>query len=192
MHGGNGREEGLTAGTIPGGDLMIQIRAINHVTLIVDDLEKAREFYTNVLGLEELPAYAFDYPVQFYRINEMQQLHLTEWQDTPSFRGHVCLQVADFNEAFRRLKALGAIDTSPWGKVRRLRDGTMQMFARDPSRNLLEISHPDAGTVDAAIWQDELVEEGEVFVSGRGDARGTRSEDATLYHGVRAEGAPRR
>ena len=30
---------------------------------IVDDLEKAREFYTRVLGLEELPAYAFDYPL---------------------------------------------------------------------------------------------------------------------------------
>jgi catechol-2,3-dioxygenase len=98
---------------LSGGDLMIQVRAINHVTLIVEDLEKAREFYTNVLGLEELPAYAFDYPVQFYRINDTQQLHITEWKDTPSFRGHVCLQVADFNEAFRRLKALGAIDTSP-------------------------------------------------------------------------------
>jgi len=46
---------------------MIEIKAINHVTLIVDNLEKARRFYTDVLGLEELPAYAFDYPVQFVR-----------------------------------------------------------------------------------------------------------------------------
>jgi catechol 2,3-dioxygenase-like lactoylglutathione lyase family enzyme len=153
------------------------------VTLIVDDLEKARRFYTDVLGLEELPAYAFDYPVQFYRINEMQQLHITEWADTTSFRGHVCLQVADFNVAFRKLKALGVIDTSPWGKVRRLRDGAMQMFARDPCGNLLELSHPDAGSVEAEILADELVEKGDVFVSGRGDARGTRSETATLYHG---------
>ncbi len=161
---------------------MIQIKAINHVTLIVDNLEKARAFYTDVLGLEELPAYAFDYPVQFYRINDTQQLHLTEWPDTPSFRGHVCLQVADFNETFRRLKELGAIDTSPWGKVRRLRDGVMQMFARDPCGNLLELSHPDAGSVDPTVWEDELVEPGDVFVSGRGDARGTRSESASLYH----------
>jgi catechol 2,3-dioxygenase-like lactoylglutathione lyase family enzyme len=161
---------------------MIEIKAINHVTLIVEDLEKARRFYTDVLGLEELPAYAFDYPVQFYRINETQQLHITEWQDTPSFRGHVCLQVADFNAAFRTLKALGAIDTSPWGKVRRLRDGAMQMFARDPSGNLIELSHPDADTVDPEILADELVEPGDVFVSGRSDARGTRSEQASLYH----------
>jgi catechol 2,3-dioxygenase-like lactoylglutathione lyase family enzyme len=165
---------------------MIQVKAINHVTLIVDDLEKAREFYTNVMGLEELPAFAFDYPVQFYRINDAQQLHITEWKDTPSFRGHVCLQIAEFNETFRRLKALGAIDTAPWGKVRRLRDGAMQLFARDPCGNLLELSHPDAGTVDADIWSDELVEQGDVFVSGRGDARGTRSEDASLYHGTRS------
>jgi lactoylglutathione lyase len=166
---------------------MIQIKAINHVTLIVDDLEKAREFYTHVLGLEELPAYAFDYPVQFYRINETQQLHITEWKDTPSFRGHVCLQVADFNETFGRLKELGAIDTAPWGRVRRLCDGTMQMFARDPSGNLIELSHPDSSTVDSAIWEDELVEQGDVFVSGRGDARGTRSEDASLYHAGRKQ-----
>lgn len=165
----------------------MQIKAINHVTLIVDDLERAREFYTGVLGLEELPAYAFDYPVQFYRINETQQLHITEWDDTHSFRGHVCLQVADFNAAFQQLKARGAIDTAPWGKVRRLRDGTMQMFARDPSGNLLEISHPDAGMVEAGIWEDERVEAGEVYVSGRGDARGSRSEAATLYHGERGE-----
>jgi catechol 2,3-dioxygenase-like lactoylglutathione lyase family enzyme len=167
---------------------MIQIKAINHVTLIVDDLEKARQFYTHVLGLEELPAYAFDYPVQFYRINDTQQLHITEWKDTPSFRGHVCLQVADFSETFDRLKELGAIDTSPWGKVRRLRDGAMQMFARDPSGNLLELSHPDASRVDAAIWADALVEPGDVFVSGRGDSRGSRSEAATLYHAGSKEG----
>src|SRR4051795_5656354 len=80
--------------------VMIRIKAINHVTLIVDDLEKARQFYTHVLGLEELPAYAFDYPAQFYRINDTQQLHITEWKDSPSFRGHVCLQVADFSETF--------------------------------------------------------------------------------------------
>jgi len=159
---------------------------LDHYNIRTRKFPETVQFYTDVLGLEELPAYAFDYPVQFYRLNDTQQLHITEWKDTPSFRGHVCLQVADINEAFRQLKALGAIDTSPWGKVRRLRDGAMQMFARDPSGNLLELSHPDAGTVDAAIWEDELVEQGDVFVSGRSDARGTRSEDASLYHSGRA------
>jgi catechol 2,3-dioxygenase-like lactoylglutathione lyase family enzyme len=39
------------------------------VAVIVDDLEKARHFDTDLLGLQELPALAFDYPVQFYQFN---------------------------------------------------------------------------------------------------------------------------
>ncbi len=159
----------------------MKIRGINHVALIVDDLEKCRDFYTNVLGLEELPALPFDYPVQFYRLNEHQQLHLTEWKDAVSFRGHLCLEVDDFNEAFYRFKALGIIDIEPSGKVRKLKGGVMQMFIRDPAGNLIEISHRDASTVNPAIFQDELFEESEVYISGRGDARGERGEEASLY-----------
>ncbi|MDQ3253590.1 MAG: VOC family protein [Acidobacteriota bacterium] len=161
--------------------LMMKIKAINHVTMIVDDLAKSREFYTNVLGLEELPAFNFDYPVQFYKINDRQQLHLSEWADTASFRGHLCVEVEDFNEAFRRCKELGVIDTRPWGRVRQIKGSVMQMFIRDPAGNLIEISHPDASTVDPEIFKDELFEQAELFVSGREDARGKRGEGASLY-----------
>jgi lactoylglutathione lyase len=156
----------------------MEIAAINHVTLIVDDLEKARRFYTDVVGLEELPVFPFDYPTQFYRINEAQQLHLTEWKDETSFRGHVCLTVKDFDACYRVSRELGIVDEEPWGKVRRLPDGAMQMFIRDPAGNLLELSY--RGEVDQAILDE--VEHG-TYVSGRNDPRGTRGEDATLYHG---------
>jgi len=160
----------------------MKVKAINHVTMIVNDLEKCRQFYTNVLRLEELPAFNFDYPVQFYKINDRQQLHLTEWKDATSFRGHTCIEVEDFNDAFRRFKELGVIDTRPWGKVRKLPGGTLQMFVRDPAGNLIEISHPDASTLSPEISRDELFDEAEVYVSGRGDARGERGEEASLYN----------
>lgn len=159
----------------------MKVKNINHVTLIVDNLEKSRDFYTNVLGLEELPAFKFDYPVQFYKINDRQQLHLTEWKDAVSFRGHLCIEIDDFNEAFRKFKNLGVIDTQPWGKVRRIAGDAMQMFIRDPAGNLIEVSHPNASTVDQEILEDELFESADVFVSGRDDARGTRGEAASLY-----------
>jgi len=159
----------------------MKVKGINHVSLIVDNLEKCRDFYTNILGLEELPAFPFDYPVQFYKINDHQQLHLTEWKDAVSFRGHFCIEVDNFNEAFRKFKTLGIIDTASWGKVRKLKGGTMQMFIRDPAGNLIEISHPDAATVDPEIFKDELFEEAEIYISGRGDARGARGENASLY-----------
>jgi catechol 2,3-dioxygenase-like lactoylglutathione lyase family enzyme len=158
---------------------------INHVTLVVSDLEQARAFYERELGLEPLPTFNLDFPAQFYRLNERQQLHITEWpDDQPSFRGHVCFQVDDFTSTFRRMRELGAIDVRPWGRVRRLPDGAMQMFLRDPAGNLVEISFPPGGAVDEAIFDDELVEAGvSVYVSERNDGRGTRGAGATLYHG---------
>jgi lactoylglutathione lyase len=165
-------------------ETMARALYLNHVTLIVDDLEKAAAFYEKELGLEPLPAYKFDYPAAFFKINETQQLHVTEWKDTPSFRGHACLRVDDFAGAFRRFKQLGIIDTSPWGKVRKLPDGTFQMFIRDPAGNLVELSAPPGAGVDESILADEALCQRETgaYVSGRADARGLQSDDASLYH----------
>ena len=161
---------------------------IRHVTMIVDHLETACDFYENELGLERLPTFDLDFPAQFFKINDEQQLHVTEWQDTSSFRGHLCLEIDDFNSAFRRMKELGAIDTSPWGNVRRLPDGSMQMFVRDPAGNLVELSCPKNVAVDEEIFTDELVDAGEsLYQSQRNDPRGTHSKSATLYHGSEDE-----
>lgn len=166
---------------------MATFTRINHVTLIVSDLDEAARFYEEEFDLEPLPAFKFDYPAQFYKINDEQQLHLTEWEDVYSFRGHVCFQVNDFNAVYYRMKELGRIDTAPWGRVRRLPDGGMQMFIRDPSGNLVEVSASADQPVDPAIFEDEeLVEAGPgLYVSNRHDDRGLKSDDATLYHGAK-------
>ena len=106
---------------------------------------------------------------------------MTEWEDVYSFRGHVCVQVDDINAIFFRMKALGVIDTSPWGKVRQLPDGAIQMFIRDPSGNLVELSSLPGSYIDPAIFEDELYQAG-IYVSGRNDFRGYKSKDAALYH----------
>lgn len=160
---------------------MARATRINHITLVVNQLETAAVFYEQELGLEALPAFLFDYPTAFFKINEDQQLHLTEWEDQVSFRGHICLQVDDFNALFHRMKALGIIDVQPWGKVRQLPDGAMQMFVRDPAGNLVELSSAPKSDIDPAIFEDELYQAG-LYVSGRNDFRGYKSENATLYH----------
>ncbi len=157
----------------------MEIAAIHHVALVVDNLERAHDFYTTVLGLEELPAFGFDYPTQFYRINETQQLHITEWPDQTSFRGHVCLALTSFDEAFDRCKRLGIIDTAPWGNPHHMPDGSIQVFVRDPSGNLIELSY--RGAVSPTVLADPMIEEG-TYVSGRNDPRGGRDPHATLYH----------
>lgn len=154
---------------------------INHVALIVSNLEEACEFYEHELGLEPIPAFLFDYPTAFFKFNEEQQLHLTEWEDAYSFRGHICVQVDDINTIFYRMKELGIIDIKPWGHVRQLPDGPIQMFVRDPSGNLIEISCAPDAAIDPKIFEDELFKEG-IYVSGRNDFRGYKAKDATLYH----------
>jgi len=162
---------------------LVSVKGLNHATMIVDDMEKARAFYSGVLGLEEVPAYDFDYPVMFYKLADGRQIHITEWKDTPSFRGHIAIEVAEFNAAFRAFKAMGIIDVSPWGRVRRLKDGTMQMFVRDPAGNLVEISQRPGVPIGPEVTSDPLFDPEPVFRSGRNDGRGVRGEDATLYRG---------
>ncbi|MDE0560402.1 VOC family protein [Algoriphagus sp. NF] len=154
---------------------------INHVALVVTNLEEACQFYEKELGLEAIPAFLFDYPTAFFKINEDQQLHLTEWEDVFSFRGHICLQVDDINAIYWRMKELGVIDIKPWGHVRQLPDGPIQMFVRDPSGNLLELSSAPDAKIDPKIFEDELFKAG-IYVSGRNDFRGYKTKDATLYH----------
>jgi catechol 2,3-dioxygenase-like lactoylglutathione lyase family enzyme len=160
---------------------MAKALKINHVALVVSNLEEACKFYEEELGLEAIPAFLFDYPTAFFKFNEEQQLHLTEWEDSYSFRGHICVQVDDINTIFFRMKELGVIDIRPWGKVRQLPDGAIQMFVRDPSGNLVELSSDPKAKIDAKIFEDELFKEG-IYVSGRNDFRGYKSKDATLYH----------
>ncbi len=163
---------------------MSRIININHVALVVDDIEAARAFYGTELGLEALPSFDFDYPAAFFLVNETQQLHITEWKDTMSFRGHFCMVVEDFVGLFRRLEAAGRIDVTPWGNVRRLPDGGMQMFARDPAGNLLEFASRPEEEIDPALFESELVDtEPGLYRSGREDGRGLGSADATLHHG---------
>ena len=161
---------------------MGKVTGINHVTLIVDNLEKAAQFYEEELGLEPLAAFVFDYPTAFFKITDDQQLHLSEWEDKISFRGHICIKVDDFSSYFYRFKELDIIDIKPWGKVRQLPDGAMQMFIRDPSGNLIELSSHPSEKADPKIFEDDLFKAG-LYVSGRNDFRGYKSENATLYHG---------
>ncbi|MGB3801494.1 MAG: VOC family protein [Lewinella sp.] len=132
---------------------------IHHVTLIVDDLEVSRDFYVNEFGFSEREVEGLDYPGAFLIINEEQQLHLAELPDVlPTFRGHFCLRVADFSTVFYRMKELGILDIRPWGRIRELPGGSMQLYIRDPAGNLVEItSEPeDREGIDERIFADAM------------------------------------
>ena len=131
---------------------------IQHVNVNVDDLDLAIAFYRDVLGLalDGTPDQGFR--SQFFRVGGDQQIHMNEIADAHQFRGHFCVVVPDFMRVFARAKAAKAIDLKPWGRVRRLPSGAMQMFVRDPAGNLIEIASAKDAHIDPALFADELVE----------------------------------
>ena len=129
---------------------------IQHVNVNVDDLDAAIPFYRDILGLplDETPDQGFR--SQFFRIGStQQQIHMNEMPDQRQFRGHFCLVVPDFMAVFARAKAAGVIDVAPWGKIRQLPNGKMQMFVRDPSGNLIEIASTSSEIIDLAVFQSD-------------------------------------
>ena len=131
---------------------------IHHINLMVDDLSRAVEFYGTALGLEAVPTPEMGFPAQFFEINDLQQIHVNELPDVTPERSHFCLRVEDFTDQFRRMKALGAIETKTWGKIRRLPSGVMQMFVRDPAGNLIELSCEADDDVEQAILETDFFE----------------------------------
>jgi len=137
---------------------MSEESSIQHVNLMVDDLAAADAFYGEVLGLERTPAPDMGFPAQFYKVNDIQELHVNELGDVHPERAHFCLRVGNFDEVFGRANELDIIETETWGKVRRLPTGVMQAFVRDPSGNLIELSCEADQPIDSAIFDLDFVD----------------------------------
>jgi lactoylglutathione lyase len=154
---------------------MSSSRILQHVNIMVDDLELGVAFYRDLVGLEldETPDLGF--PAQFFKFDGEQQIHMNEFKDDHPFRAHFCIVVDDFNNVFQRMKKAGVIDVEPWGKTRRLPSGSMQMFCRDPSGNLVEIASRPKEVIDDDILGDsEWVQadaSNELYSSGRNEHR---------------------
>jgi YD repeat-containing protein len=127
---------------------------INHVSISAPDLDASVRFYTEVFGMERVPAPTFrDQEVAWLQLGE-QQLHLFRRQGTPLYH-HFALDVDDFEAAYLKLRELEIRDDATFaGGIFELPGGEAQMYLRDPAGNLVEIDWPDASTLDRSIVAD--------------------------------------
>ena len=123
---------------------------IQHVGLVVSDLERSRGFYRDALGLEEVarPAsFAFDgawFRFGGTEIHLLSEAHATGGAGQGDagagvVRGltqHLAFEVDDLRAACERLETVGvALDGGPMPRG----DGVVQVFFRDPDGYVLEL-----------------------------------------------------
>ncbi|MFV0524757.1 MAG: VOC family protein [Acidimicrobiales bacterium] len=112
----------------------MRVSAVHHVSINVDDLDRALGFYTGVLGLTvrtDRPALGVD---GAWLDAGGQQVHLIV-ADVPPDRGqHLALLVDDLDAAVEELRALDVRVSDPVPVA-----GVRQAFFRDPAGNRVEI-----------------------------------------------------
>lgn len=115
------------------------LRAIQHVALNVTDLDAARHFYLDQLGLTEIDRPDFGVPGLWMACGATQ-VHLVEVDDNqPADGQHFAFEVDDVDAVVTDLRAEGIQVSDPFVFA----DGAgRQAFLHDPSGNLLELNQP--------------------------------------------------
>ena len=117
--------------------LELSITQIDHVSVIITDVERSRRFYRDLLGLKEINRpRTFDFIVLWFELgNHQLHLLLKDQPDTRSPR-HFALRVADAAAARRYFREHGVRteETTPI-------PGADRFFIYDPDGNRIEIMH---------------------------------------------------
>ena len=128
----------------------------HHINVVSEDVDRLHDFYTRVLGLDDMPVEQFprteargstgyDGKIRFATEGNMQ-MHLAEKElDTafrngqvinPVERGHIAFRTSDLKGFIARLEAKG-IPYSDWGHTAVA--GWQQIFFYDPDGNVIEV-----------------------------------------------------
>lgn len=131
---------------------MFEIETIHHVSLPVTDLARAKSFYADVLGLEEIERPPFDFPGAWYQAGD-RHLHLIVGEHSTLRAGkgidsrdaHFALRVRSYRAALEHLHAKGYRSDAA-DEQRKLRQnprgtaGFPQIYLLDPDHNVVEIN----------------------------------------------------
>jgi catechol 2,3-dioxygenase-like lactoylglutathione lyase family enzyme len=136
---------------------MLDIETLHHASLPASDLERSKRFYSEVLGLREVPRPPFNFPGAWYQVGD-RTLHLIVGERATFRNGkgidsrdvHLAIRVRSFRGAIEHLAALGyqpldpqAANQDPFRTMRinaKATAGFPQIYILDPDRNVIEIN----------------------------------------------------
>lgn len=131
---------------------MFTIESLHHVSIPVTNLERAKRFYEEILGLTEIPRPPFDFPGAWYQLGD-RQLHLIV-HDESTFREnkrvdsrdiHFAIRVNSYHQAREFLRSKG-FHPEAEDELKRMKEsphgtaGWPQLYIMDPDRNVIELN----------------------------------------------------
>jgi glyoxylase I family protein len=117
----------------------MQVTYLDHVSVLITDVDRSRRFYRDVLGLREVPPPpTFDFVVVWFDLGGRQYLHLLlkTQADTIGPR-HFALGVADAVAARERCRSHGL---------------TVDETVRIPNADRFFIRDPDGNRIELIQW----------------------------------------
>ncbi len=129
----------------------VLIKAFDHITLVVKNLEASRKFYGDILGLRMVPRPNFSFEGLWFQIGKIQIHLILEYEGSAPAgnllslekrmtRGpHFAFEVEDTAATLEVLKKLEVVIISG-PKIRP--DGYLQLFIADPDGHLVELCSP--------------------------------------------------
>lgn len=126
----------------------LKVKTLDHVTLVVKDLEQSRKFYVDVLGMDLLERPGFHFAGSWFGAG-MTQIHLILENAESGPAGltspasnrshHFAFEVADSYTAAEWVKQAGVkIISGPKERP----DGAVQTFVLDPDGHVVELCSP--------------------------------------------------
>jgi len=118
------------------------IEKIEHVAIVVSDMDRADKFYGKILGLKLAAQRQFGpTKISFYRVGEslLELIQPAEPPKLPISEGlgtrHICFRVVDVRDAYARLRAEGVDLPEP----KEFPDGAKSVFLKDYDGTLIEL-----------------------------------------------------
>lgn len=127
--------------------------SVDHLSIVVTDLDRSTRFYEDMFGLERVPRPAFAIPGAWLACGGLQ-IHLVlnaegTFRTRPGIDNgdvHFAFRTDDFDGVLARLTARGFDEKAPADALNHMfvlrngRAGYPQLYLLDPDRNIIEIN----------------------------------------------------
>ena len=123
------------------------IHAMNHFTVITDDLERTLDFYCDLLGLEQGHRPDLGFPGAWLYANGQAILHVYSNRPMPAARAGVIDHMAFSARGLKAVKARFDTRGVKYDLRQQRGAGTWQLFCHDPNGAKVELDFDPAETL---------------------------------------------